>query len=104
MFHLGCAEARTWLPCGFLSIVGLLIALASAAAFGSTGDQDACRIGAVSPGEYRAIAAEVTALPVLDWQEIHGAPLGLSDDLEDRVATALRGRVQVAIAPREGSD
>jgi hypothetical protein len=88
----------------FLSIVGLVLALTGAAASGDTGDQDACRIGAVNPEEYQAVAAEIAALPALDWQEIHDAPLGLSDELEDRAAAALRGRLQEAIASREGSD
>jgi hypothetical protein len=35
-------------------------------------DQDACRIGAVNPEEYRTIASEVAAMPPIDWDAARG--------------------------------
>jgi hypothetical protein len=68
-------------------------------------DQDACRIGAISPEGYRAIAAELAAMPAIDWQQVvHDDAGRLREDLEDRAAVAIRGRIQNAIAQREGSD
>jgi hypothetical protein len=58
----------------------------------------------VSPEDYQAIAAGVASMPTVDWQEIHNDPLGVSEDLEDVVAAALRDRIQDAIASREISD
>jgi hypothetical protein len=89
----------------FLPVVtGLMVALSWPATSRSADDQDACRIGAVAPDEYRAIAAESAALPAVDWQEIHGDPLGVSEDLENRVAAAIRDRIHAVIAARESSD
>jgi hypothetical protein len=89
----------------FLPVVtGLMVALTWAAVSGGADDQDTCRIGAVSPEEYRTIAAEIAALPAVDWQEIHGDPLGVSENLEKVVAAAIRDRIQAAIAPRASSD
>jgi hypothetical protein len=81
-----------------------MVALTWAATSRSADDQDACRIGAVSPEEYRTIAAEIAALPAVDWQEIHDDPLGVSEDLENRVAAAIRDRIHAVIAARESSD
>jgi hypothetical protein len=87
-----------------LVIAGLMIVPAWGARSSSADDQDACRIGAVSPEEYQAIAAEVAARPTVDWQEIHNDPFGTSEDLEDVVAAAIRDRIEDAIASREISD
>jgi hypothetical protein len=87
-----------------LSVVtGLMVVLTSAVASGGA-DQDSCRIGAVSSEEYRTIAAGIAALPAVDWQEIHGDPLGVSENLEKLVAVAIRDRLQTAIAPHASSD
>jgi hypothetical protein len=98
------ADTMTLLRLASLVIAGLMIASAWSARSSSADDQDACRIGAVSPEEYQAIAAEVASMPAVDWQEIHDDPLGVSEDLEDFVAAAIRDRVQAAIASRESSD
>jgi hypothetical protein len=89
----------------FLSVVtGLMVVLTWAVASGGADDQDACRIGAVSSEEYRTIAAEIAALPVVDWQNVHDDSLGVSEGLEDRVAAAIRDRIHAVIAARESSD
>jgi hypothetical protein len=87
-----------------LVIAGLMIAPAWSAMSSTADDQDACQIGAVSPEEYQTIAAEAAAMPPIDWPEIHEDRLGLNEDLDDRVAGAIRDRVQDAIASHESSD
>jgi hypothetical protein len=57
-------------------IPGLMVALTWSVASGSADDQDACRIGAVSPEEYQAIAAEIASQPAIDWREIHRGVAG----------------------------
>lgn len=66
-------------------------------------DQDACRLGAVSPEDYQAIAVEIASQPTIDWQEVRSRA-GKHDDVEEVVEAALRGRIQDVIASRENSD
>ena len=93
-----------WLRFFLLIVTGLMVAVTCAATSRSADDQDSCRIGAVSPEEYRTIAAGIAALPAINWQEIHDDALGLSEDLEKVVAAAIRDRIQTAIASRASSD
>jgi hypothetical protein len=55
--------------------------------------QDACRIGAVSPEAYHTIAAQVAAMPPLDWETAIQA-----ERHADRVAAALRERLEQILA------
>ena len=58
------AAAMMRLCLALLVIAGLLFA--PSAMSSSADDQDACRIGAVSPEEYRTIAAVVAAMPAIN--------------------------------------
>ena len=96
--------SRSPLRLALVVIAGFMISLAPVAVSSGADDQDACRIGAVSPEDYQAIAAGVASMPAVDWQQVHDDRLGVNEDLEKVVAAALRDRIQAAVASRESSD
>jgi hypothetical protein len=61
--------------------------------------QDSCRIRAVSPGEYRTIAAEIARRPPIDWD----AALGVRYPSEG-VAMALRERLEQVLGDLANED
>jgi hypothetical protein len=81
-----------------LAIAGLMVA--PGAMSSSADDQDACRIGAVSPEEYGTIAAEVAAMPPIDWDAALAVERYQSDDL----AAALRERLGPVLDRRVSTD
>jgi hypothetical protein len=65
---------------------------------GGTDNQDACRIGAVTPEEYRTLAAEIAALAPIHWEAALDAKYqseGVAATLRERLEQVLAGRTSV---------
>jgi hypothetical protein len=76
-----------------------MISLVSVPASGGTDDRDACRIGGVSPEKYQTIAAQVAAMPPLDWEKANE-----TERQADRVAAVIRERLEQILAGRATTD
>jgi hypothetical protein len=92
-------RVRTSLRLASLVIAGLITAAACSAASVGDDEQDACRIGAVSLEDYQIIAAEVAAMPPIDWEKALEA-----DRQADGVAAAIRERLEQVLADRTSTD
>jgi hypothetical protein len=75
-----------------LLVVERLVAACSAMSSGPD-PQDACRIGAVSPEQYRTLAAEVAAQAPINWDAALDAKYQ-----SEGVAAALRQRLEQVLA------
>ena len=66
---------------------------------GQPDPQDSCRIGAVSPEEYRTIAVEVATMPPIDWDR------ALKTERQaDSVAAALHECLEQVLSVRASMD
>jgi hypothetical protein len=81
-----------------LLVVERLVAACSAMSSGPD-PQDACRIGAVSPEQYRTLAAEVAAQAPINWDAALDAKYQ-----SEGVAAALRQRLEQVLAGRMSAD
>jgi hypothetical protein len=87
----------------FLSVAtGLMVVLTWAPTSRSADEQDACRIGAVSPEEYQAIATEIASQPAIDRREVHRGVAG--SDGEAVVEAVLRDRIQEVMTSHGSAD
>jgi hypothetical protein len=82
-----------------LVIAGPAIAAACSTISSDPDPQDSCRIGAISPEEYRTIAAEVAAMPLIDWDAALAA-----ERQADGVAAALHERLEQVLSVRMSMD
>lgn len=80
-------------------LIDIFWPLEAAALSSGPDSQDTCRIGEVSPGEYRKIAEEVAAMPPFDWQE------GLeAQDQEDGLSGSFRLRLKQVVENYSGAN